>query len=117
MTACIRKYDFTARWGGDEFVIAILTPDQAKVSDIVERIKDNLLAIEISDQQQFKPSVSIGVATYPIDGRTLNDLIGVADNRMYKQKGEYKAQYINSNQASDEILTIMWENSLNHLRS
>jgi diguanylate cyclase (GGDEF)-like protein len=86
----VRRTDIVARWGGDEFVI--LSPNITKrdnVLEIMQRINENLENISTS---QMGVSVSIGVAMYPNEGRSFDDLLKSADKRMYNMKIKHLAQ-------------------------
>jgi diguanylate cyclase (GGDEF)-like protein len=86
----VRKTDIVARWGGDEFII--LAPHITKrehVQEIIQRINDNLKNLSTA---QIDVSVSIGVAVYPAEGKTFDDLLKAADKRMYNMKIRHLAQ-------------------------
>jgi len=83
----IRETDTVARIGGDEFVVILSSlPEIA----IVKRIGRSLIQ-EISEPislggLEIKVSVSIGIALYPENGETAEDLIRSADQAMYRVK-------------------------------
>lgn len=80
----VRNTDIVARWGGDEFII--LSPNISKrehASEMVKRINDNLKNIS---NPQIDISVSIGCAIYPNEGKTFDDLLKAADQKMYNMK-------------------------------
>lgn len=84
---CSGREDQVARVGGDEFAVLVADAD-------IERMKEfeSEFAIALSEQgaktegPAFDLSASIGTAVYPQDGRTLDDLMQVADARMYDSK-------------------------------
>ncbi|MGK2878927.1 MAG: GGDEF domain-containing protein [Solirubrobacterales bacterium] len=84
---CSGPDDQIARVGGDEFAVLVVDAD-------AERMKtfESEFAIALSEQgaegegPAFDLSASIGTAVYPQDGRTLDDLMQVADERMYDSK-------------------------------
>jgi diguanylate cyclase (GGDEF)-like protein len=83
-----RKQDWCFRYGGDEFVILMPeTGEDAALTRICE-LHRMLMETEfrMKNGQNLHVSASVGVATAPIDGKTVHALIGVADMRMYAVK-------------------------------
>ena len=90
----LRKEDFIARIGGDEFAVVVERID--KSSDMV-KIANQILTVfkepvEI-EQQHFLVSLSIGIACYSQDGNTFDDLLSRADIAMYQAKASGKGRY------------------------
>jgi diguanylate cyclase (GGDEF)-like protein/PAS domain S-box-containing protein len=85
--ACIRSSDTLARLGGDEFIVLLADLHQADEAALVARkCVDALTApIELSSHE-LRITPSIGIAVYPQDGETLDDLIKSADTAMYEAK-------------------------------
>jgi len=83
----IRNSDTIARIGGDEFVLLLeKTSSKNVVSAMVESLIKALNRAFIINDEEFEISCSIGVATYPDEGTTTDDLLAVADKAMYKAK-------------------------------
>ncbi len=84
----IREMDVLARWGGEEFIIFLpkTTKEQAKI--VAERVRKKLNEsyFYIDESRKIKITASFGVATFPDDGVTLDWLLKVADERLYKAK-------------------------------
>ena len=83
LLTAIRDEDIAVRWGGDEFVLIFLDTEYDEAEAIVARVSHLIN----SDFDQ-KITMSSGVATlddFDLDV-DLNDLIEVADGRMYKNK-------------------------------
>ena len=79
-----RKSDIVARLAGDEFIIITPFIEKNGMNGIVNRINNEL--IKISEELNFDISVSIGTSVYPNDAKTLDGLLHIADQNMYKQK-------------------------------
>ncbi|WP_187373192.1 GGDEF domain-containing protein [Bacillus rubiinfantis] len=85
---CMRTSDVVARWGGDEFIIICPNiTNLAAIDEINKRINERL---ETSTFFDLDISLSIGSATYPNEGKNLEQLIRTADKKMYKMKIEGK---------------------------
>lgn len=86
MKKCVRSSDYIIRWGGDEFIVILLTDDAAAV----RRIADSMLASLSSSFSLSGNSVSIsgsiGIARYPDDGKDALALVKNADAAMYAAK-------------------------------
>jgi diguanylate cyclase (GGDEF)-like protein len=82
-----------ARWGGDEFVVALAGVDSADVAiDLASDLSKCLCnPIEI-DSAMVKIDATIGIALFPDHGRTESDLIRAADMAMYAAKEEKRSK-------------------------
>jgi diguanylate cyclase (GGDEF)-like protein/PAS domain S-box-containing protein len=82
----LREQETLARLAGDEFVVVAETSDPATGALIAERLQ-RALADPISTRgHTFSVGLSIGIASYPADGQTLDDLLKRADIAMYRAK-------------------------------
>jgi diguanylate cyclase (GGDEF)-like protein len=83
-----RLQDLRGRWGGEEFIIAFYGEWAESAREILSRVTAEFAKITFDGGQdrRFNVTVSGGIATYPIDGRTLEELVGVADQRLYAAK-------------------------------
>lgn len=84
----VRKGDVLVRYGGDEYIVILPNTDKQTASAIAERIRREVgkEPFFTFDNQKFSISVTLGVATYPEDAKTRDDLIGKADKAMYDGK-------------------------------
>ncbi|HJS22554.1 MAG TPA: EAL domain-containing protein [Steroidobacteraceae bacterium] len=87
LSACVKQSDTVARLGGDEFLVivgALQGPEEA--SKVAERILAELAAPLEIGAREYQARASIGIAIYPDDGATLEDLLKNADTAMYRAK-------------------------------
>jgi len=91
--ASIRDSDLVARLGGDEFVVM--------VESVAERAGLQLLATKILlaisepaqlQEHEVKVTASIGIATFPADGKDVPTLLANADMAMYRAKAQGRAR-------------------------
>ena len=98
LTNSVRSVDTVIRFGGDEFVIVI--PDMDSTINIVSElgsIADKILAntgnrIELQNRK-IHTGMSIGIAVYPEDGETPDELVKNADAAMYHAKEQGRGCY------------------------
>jgi two-component system cell cycle response regulator len=81
----IRETDMAARYGGEEFAIVMSNTGLKEAVRIAERIRQSIQAYSF-DTENFLTTVSIGIALYPLDAHSLNELIEKSDNSLYKAK-------------------------------
>jgi diguanylate cyclase (GGDEF)-like protein/PAS domain S-box-containing protein len=87
LVTCVRRSDTVSRLGGDEF--AVLLSQVERAEDAVFSAKKILSALAAPysiDQKHLDINASIGVSTYPSDGRDAETLIQKADTAMYDAK-------------------------------
>jgi diguanylate cyclase (GGDEF)-like protein/PAS domain S-box-containing protein len=86
---CLRDIDTLCRLGGDEFVIFFQEIDAHGAEILARRILDSMGRPFQVDEVSFSVGCSIGIALYPEDGRSLDELIKCADTAMYlvKERG------------------------------
>jgi len=77
-----RTSDTTARFGGDEFTIILAESDRETAESVVRRIQTSLLL----DTEHPTLSVSIGLAMWPDNGKSIEDLMRYADDALYEMK-------------------------------
>ncbi|WP_137808410.1 bifunctional diguanylate cyclase/phosphodiesterase [Pseudomonas sp. G(2018)] len=89
LRGCLRESDTVARFGGDEFVVLLSNLRAMEETAIVaERILDACSRPIVVGDNIFQISASVGVAAWPGDGKTVDELLQNADLAMYSSKGE-----------------------------
>jgi len=84
-----RRVDFICRYGGEEF--AIITPETSGknavylASRLVNRVREMKISIYESTIEESL-TISIGLAGYPVDAKTKNELIIKADKYLLEAK-------------------------------
>lgn len=90
ITSCMREYDTVARIGGDEFVV-LAAGGQLKegIEGLASRMLDRVRQPYQLEDQVLTPSISVGVAEFPIHGLSLPLLMATSDRALYlaKQSG------------------------------
>lgn len=87
---CIRDVDVFCRYGGEEFVIILPQTPQVEATQIAERIRQQIekAVIDTAKAGKLKVTVSVGLTSYPENGKSQDELLGVADQALYRAKGK-----------------------------
>jgi len=95
IAAQLRSSDVAARYGGDEFAVILPETDQTKAIAVAEKLS-NAVSADHRWQgallENLGVGISFGVAAFPDDGRTADDLLGAADRRLYAAKRRLPAR-------------------------
>ncbi|MEK5232018.1 diguanylate cyclase [Lysinibacillus sp. FSL K6-0232] len=92
LSKTVRSHDLVIRVGGDEFIVLLtgLTTEQDKrheqMMHIIDRIRHELAEGWVIDDCHFTPTASMGIAYYPDHAETLEALMDLADQALYKSK-------------------------------
>lgn len=78
-----RESDIVARFGGEEFIILSLNDDARSCTVYAERLREAVEALDILPDE--KVTISVGAVVYQ-EGKSVNELIMMADNAMYNAK-------------------------------
>jgi diguanylate cyclase (GGDEF)-like protein len=83
-----RRSDYVARWGGEEFVLALVHTAEAGARIAAERVRRAIseARFPLPNGTVLKVTASVGLASAANDEWNLDDLIGRADKAMYNAK-------------------------------
>jgi diguanylate cyclase (GGDEF)-like protein len=91
----IKQSDSVGRWGGEEFVIALVGANGDQAIHVAERIGETLSKLRVEDRDQKTvavPTVSQGIAVFPLEETDIYRLIDLADKRLYIAKARGRNQ-------------------------
>ena len=88
LSSRLRLEDVRCRWGGEEFLLVLPGEAAASAGFVVSRVLDEYAGVEQAGDRgaTFHTSFSAGVATFPGDGETVDQLLAAADRRLYLAK-------------------------------
>lgn len=91
----VEEIDIVSRYGGDEFVVLLnSSKDEASCIKTCEQIREKLSDPINLDEIYLSIKASIGVAFFPDNGSTSDELIRNADRAMYKAKEKTEFNYV-----------------------
>jgi diguanylate cyclase (GGDEF)-like protein len=91
MKSQLRPHDTLARLGGDEFSVLVpLVRSRAEVEEVAQRLERSFDEPFVIEQLTLHGAASVGVALYPRDGATRDELLNAADAAMYAAKNAKK---------------------------
>jgi diguanylate cyclase (GGDEF)-like protein len=89
LTANARASDIICRYGGEEFLLILPGMTKAGARQRAEHVRQAMAANIVSYRHhQITVTTSLGIATYPTDGRTEDALIASADSALYAAKAQ-----------------------------
>ena len=117
MRRCIRGTDIVARLGGDEFTLLLTDVKSTRDPQIAAEHVIAAMATPflIAGQDHFM-NASIGIAIYPDDGVTADELLRNADTAMYRAKDSGRGQsvFFENRMNADAIARVRSERELHH---
>ncbi len=88
LSSIARKSDFVARWGGEEFVVALSNTAEAGARIAAERVRRAIADAKymLPSGKEHRATASVGLASAESESWDLDDLLGRADKAMYSAK-------------------------------
>lgn len=96
LSASRRVGEYVGRPGGEEFLLVLGSTNLEGASAAAERLMNAIRSSQISIDNHQKVSfrVSMGIAGYPDDGQTMDELLDKADRALYVAKSRGRDRYI-----------------------
>ena len=117
LVGLVRENDTVSRIGGDEFtIIAEGLTSFYSVSLLADKIVKGMVHDFNLGNQKIMTSISIGVAVYPQDGETYEELLKNADTALYKAKelGRNNYQFYSQDLSQSAFEKLVMENQMTH---
>lgn len=85
---CVRSEDYVCRYGGEEMTIILNNTNRESAYLIAKKVCDTIASkkYQLTPDLEVNVTLSLGVASYPNDGKTPSALIEYADKCLYKAK-------------------------------
>jgi diguanylate cyclase (GGDEF)-like protein len=101
----LREYDFLARYAGDEFVAVVQELVGTQVEELCSRIETAVakFSLHVRGDKRARVGISIGTATFNMDGETLDQLLVAADQAMYRVKSSHKIDKITATESDPAV--------------
>ena len=94
LVACLRETDTVARLGGDEFTVILEGGKRVEdAGQVAMKILQEISRPYTVGTREIVVTTSIGIAVYPIDGDSYEDLLKGADTAMYQSKAAGRNTY------------------------
>jgi diguanylate cyclase (GGDEF)-like protein/putative nucleotidyltransferase with HDIG domain len=102
LKATVRQNDLCARFAGDEFVVVLWECPPEHEGRRVQELQTAVAAHPFEPRPGVRLSLSIsaGPARFPDDGRTFDELLAVADERMYRDKAVRRSRNVTRHSAA-----------------
>jgi diguanylate cyclase (GGDEF)-like protein len=95
-----RSIDTAARYGGDEFALVLPETSETSARQVAERVRECLEA----DGEVPRLTLSVGIATFPNSGTTVQELLEFADRTLYEMKGKSKKEKLQKRSGTEPSL-------------
>jgi len=94
LTSFLREVDTVVRMGGDEFCLLLWDIDyREEAGKVAQKVIDEFQKPLFVTSHKFNNTVSVGVAIYPEDGKSIKILLNKSDKALYKAKEKGRNNY------------------------
>lgn len=101
----VRNFDSVARYGGEEFVVIMPETGTTGARAVAERLRESVSSQPITTTRGavLNLTISIGMAAFPADARSEDELIAAADQAMYAAKLQGRNRVVIFEQGMDSM--------------
>lgn len=82
----VRGGDSVFRQGGDEFAVIVPEVNAEEAGEVAKRLRDRVSHRGFGSDEMRPVSAATGIALFPADGRTVEKLLGGADDHLFAAK-------------------------------
>jgi diguanylate cyclase (GGDEF)-like protein len=82
----LRREDAVFRQGGDEFAVIVPEVNAEEAGEVVKRLQGRVVRRGFGSDELRPVTAATGFAMFPADGRTVDELLGVADADLFSSK-------------------------------
>lgn len=94
----LRQTDLLGRLGGEEFGVLLLNTERDAAVALVEALREQIASAPlVYGEQQIYLTVTMGLAQWPTDGMTAEQLYRCADQRLYRGKAQGRNRLVSDN--------------------
>lgn len=89
LSETVRNTDFAFRYGGEEFIVLLPETDFPSALQVAERLRELVELRSVEELRMISPhgvTASVGVASFPRDGETRDELLKTVDDLLYRAK-------------------------------
>lgn len=106
LTDVLRSSDKIYRYGGDEFVVLMPKVNIQTVHKIAVRVREAVKkkTFNVGTGDGYQLSLSIGIAEYPTDAKTAEEIVNFADSMMYVSKKSGRGKVFHVGEVDDDIV-------------
>jgi diguanylate cyclase (GGDEF)-like protein len=97
LDAAARPVDVTARYGGEEFCLLWVEMDRSRATEAADSLREALKReVFRAGDRNFGVTLSAGVASFPDEASAANQLVRLADQRLYAAKTQGRDRVVSS---------------------
>ncbi len=87
----VRAEDSVYRQGGDEFAVIVPEANAEEAEEVAARLRERISRRGFGSDEKWPVTAACGFAMFPVDGVTVDDLLGFADSDLFAAKRDGRA--------------------------